>query len=71
MLHQFYEAFHSYISNIVDVRLDGHCGYRAVATILGMGEDSWPLVYNNLHKSFGQCMMIMQISFGDMTASIR
>ncbi|KAH1212298.1 hypothetical protein GmHk_14G040536 [Glycine max] len=50
MLDQFHGNLHPYISDIVDVGSDGHCGYRAVATLLSIGEDSWPLVYNDLHK---------------------
>ena len=36
--------------NIIDVKADGNCGYRAIAALLGMGEESWSLVQNNLHK---------------------
>jgi len=38
------------IENIVDVKADGNCGYRAIAVLLGMGEESWLLVHNHLHK---------------------
>ncbi|KAH1234534.1 hypothetical protein GmHk_09G026716 [Glycine max] len=36
------------IVNIVDVEADGNCGYRSVAGLLGMGEDSWSLVRTHL-----------------------
>ena len=53
-LDQFHVNFHPYISNIVDVRSHGHCCYQTVATSLGMGEDFWPLVHNDLHKELGK-----------------
>ena len=31
--------------NIVDVKADGHCGYRSIAGLLGMGEDGWEIPY--------------------------
>ncbi|KAH1243377.1 hypothetical protein GmHk_07G020468 [Glycine max] len=40
MLDQFQPFIHNFIDNIVDVGADGNCGYRAVASLLGMGEDS-------------------------------
>ena len=30
--------------------MDGNCGYRSIVTLLGMGEDSWSLVRNELIK---------------------
>ncbi|XP_006598490.1 uncharacterized protein [Glycine max] len=50
MLDQFHPCIHDSIVNNVDVKADGNCGYRAVAALLGMGEDSWSLVHNHLHK---------------------
>ncbi|KAH1193150.1 hypothetical protein GmHk_19G054255 [Glycine max] len=38
------------IENIIDVKADGNCGYRTIAALLGMGEESWSLVRNHLHK---------------------
>ncbi|KAH1213966.1 hypothetical protein GmHk_14G041813 [Glycine max] len=38
------------IENIINVKTDGNCGYRAIAILLGMGEESWSLVCNHLHK---------------------
>ena len=34
--------------NIVDVKADGHCGYRSIAGLLGMGEDGWGTVRQDL-----------------------
>ncbi|XP_028230323.1 uncharacterized protein LOC114410536 [Glycine soja] len=43
-----------FIDNIVDVKPDGNYGYRSVAELLGMGEDSWSLVHNHLLKELGK-----------------
>jgi len=54
MLQQFLVGIHPYIVDIVDVKADGHCGYRAVGALLGMGEESWAIVRMNLHKELCQ-----------------
>ncbi|KAL5166309.1 hypothetical protein HKD37_18G051289 [Glycine soja] len=47
----YIDALHSeYIENIIDVKADGNCRYRAIAALLGIGEDSWSLVRKHLHK---------------------
>ncbi|KAL5165408.1 hypothetical protein HKD37_18G050536 [Glycine soja] len=50
MLDQFQPFMHDFIDKIVDVKVDGNCGYRSVAGLLGMGEDSWSVVRNHLLK---------------------
>ncbi|XP_006575921.1 uncharacterized protein LOC114373994 [Glycine soja] len=30
--------------------MDGNCGYWEIAVLLGMGEESWSLVRNHMHK---------------------
>ena len=40
MLDQFHSCIHDFIENIVNVKTDGNCEYRAIVTLLGMGEDS-------------------------------
>ena len=50
MLDQFQPFIHDFIDNIVDVKADGNCGYRSVAGLLGMGQDSWSMVHNHLRK---------------------
>ncbi|KAH1188421.1 hypothetical protein GmHk_U059536 [Glycine max] len=50
MLDQFQSFMHDFIDKIVDVKPDGNCGYRSVAGLLGMGEDSWSVVRNHLLK---------------------
>ncbi|KAL5142098.1 hypothetical protein HKD37_09G025337 [Glycine soja] len=41
---------HDFIDKIVDVKVDGNCGYRSVTDLLGMGEDSWSVVRYHLLK---------------------
>ncbi|KAH1205615.1 hypothetical protein GmHk_16G046280 [Glycine max] len=54
MLDQFQPFIHDFIDNIVDVKADDNCGYRAISTLLGMGENSWSLVRNHLLKELGK-----------------
>jgi len=54
MLDQFHPCIHDSIENIVDVKVDGNCGYCAIAALLGMGEDSWSLVRNHLLKELAK-----------------
>ena len=54
MLDQFHPNMHQYIADIVDVKADGNCGYRAIAALLGMGEESWSLVRNHLLRELAQ-----------------
>ncbi|KAH1265364.1 hypothetical protein GmHk_01G001083 [Glycine max] len=50
MLDQFQPFIHDFIHNIVDVKVDGNCGYWSIVGLLGMGEDSWSLVRTHLLK---------------------
>jgi len=54
MLDQFHLICHPYIVDVVDVVVDSHCGYRCIAALLGMGEESWPLIRNDLFKELSQ-----------------
>ncbi|KAL5173741.1 Protein FAR1-RELATED SEQUENCE 6 [Glycine soja] len=54
MLDQFASFFQGFIRDVVDVKADGNCGYRSIAALLGMREDSWPLVRNELLKELGR-----------------
>ncbi|KAH1243401.1 hypothetical protein GmHk_07G020485 [Glycine max] len=54
MLDQFAPFIQGFIRDVVDVKADGNCGYRSIAILLGMGEDSWPLVRNELIKELGR-----------------
>jgi len=50
MLDQFHQCIHDSIENIIDIKADGNYSYRAIAALLGMGEELWSLVRNHLHK---------------------
>ncbi|XP_017416390.1 uncharacterized protein LOC108327167 [Vigna angularis] len=50
MIDQFHSTTHPFIVDVVDVVADGHCGYRCIAALLGLGEDSWPVIRNELYK---------------------
>jgi len=54
MLDQFQPFIHDFIDNIVDVKVDGNCGYQSIAIFLSMGEDSWSLVCNHLLKELAK-----------------
>ncbi|XP_028246680.1 uncharacterized protein LOC114423991 [Glycine soja] len=54
MLDQFQPFIHDFIDNIVDVKADGNYGYRSIASLLGMGEESWSLVHNHMLKELGK-----------------
>ncbi|XP_073224728.1 uncharacterized protein [Cicer arietinum] len=47
-LTQFSNVIQSYIDDIFDVTVDGNCGFRAIALLLGHGEECWSLVCNRL-----------------------
>ncbi|KAL5124683.1 Protein FAR1-RELATED SEQUENCE 5 [Glycine soja] len=54
MLDQFAPFIQDFIHNFVDVKVDGNRGYRSIADLLGMGEDSCPLVRDELIKELGR-----------------
>lgn len=54
MLDQFAPFIQGFIRDVVDVKADDNYGYRSIAALLGMGEDSWPLLRNELIKELGR-----------------
>jgi len=50
MLEQFHLICQPYIEDVVDVVADEHCGYRCITALLGMSEESWPLIRHDLYK---------------------
>jgi len=54
MLDQFHLKCYPYILDVIDVKTDGHCGFRAIASLLGMREESWPLIRMDLFKEISQ-----------------
>lgn len=47
-------ALRPYIQHIKDVKADGNCGFRAIADLLGFGEDDWVRVRKDLLQEL-QC----------------
>ncbi|XP_014503392.1 uncharacterized protein LOC106763743 [Vigna radiata var. radiata] len=41
-------------TDVVDVVVDGHCGYRCIAALLGLGEEAWPTIRHNLYEELTQ-----------------
>lgn len=39
-----------YVECLVDVQGDGNCGFRALAVLLGRGEDKWPQIRRSMMK---------------------
>ncbi|KAH1247894.1 Protein FAR1-RELATED SEQUENCE 5 [Glycine max] len=54
MLDQFPPFMHGFIKDVVDVKADGNCGYRSVSALLGMGEECWAMMRNELIKELGK-----------------
>jgi len=44
MLDQFHPVTHPFIKEVINVNADENYGYRCIAALLGMGEESWSLV---------------------------
>ena len=57
---------HNFIDKIVGVKADGNCGYRSVAGLLGIGEDSWSVVRYHLLKELGKFSEDYSRLFGGM-----
>jgi len=54
MLDQFHLSTHPYIHDVIDVKVDDHCGYQSIVALLGIGKDSWPLIRMDLFKEIEQ-----------------
>ncbi|XP_012850833.1 PREDICTED: uncharacterized protein LOC105970544 [Erythranthe guttata] len=54
-LDQIHPMFQTYVKSIKNVDSDGHCGFRAVASMMGFGEKNWNCVrgdmVNELYKN--------------------
>lgn len=48
-LHQIPLEMRAFVTDIVDVRSDGNCGYRCVAALLGLGESRWSEIRTQLY----------------------
>ncbi|XP_040863168.1 uncharacterized protein [Glycine max] len=54
MSDQFLPFMHGFIEDVVDVKADGNCGYGSVSALLGMGEECWAMMRNELIKELGK-----------------
>ncbi|XP_028188235.1 uncharacterized protein LOC114374760 [Glycine soja] len=54
MLDQFPPFMHGFIEDVVDVKADDNCGYQSVFALLGMGEECWAVMHNELIKELGK-----------------
>ncbi|XP_028230483.1 uncharacterized protein LOC114410747 [Glycine soja] len=54
MLDQFAPFIRGFIEDVVDVKVNGNCGYRSIAALLGVGKESWSMVHNELIKELGK-----------------
>ncbi|XP_014489909.1 uncharacterized protein LOC106752688 [Vigna radiata var. radiata] len=54
LLNQFHLICQPYIVDVVDVVADGHCGYRCIVALLGLGEENWPIIRHDLHEELTQ-----------------
>ncbi|KAH1227765.1 Protein FAR1-RELATED SEQUENCE 5 [Glycine max] len=54
MLDQFAPFMHGFIEDVVDVKADGNYGYQSVFALLGMGEECWAVMRNELIKELGK-----------------
>ncbi|CAM8915042.1 unnamed protein product [Rhodiola kirilowii] len=62
-------VMHHYISDIVDVAPDGHCGFRAIAALIGLGEEGWMQVRSDLIDEIQQNKAQYDVIFPDNSTS--
>ncbi|KAL9672397.1 hypothetical protein QQ045_028647 [Rhodiola kirilowii] len=68
-IYQLPVVMHHYISDIVDVAPDGHCGFRAIAALIGLGEEGWMQVRSDLIDEIQQNKAQYDIIFPDNSTS--
>eukprot|EP00262_Sarcandra_glabra_P014539 TRINITY_DN4272_c0_g1_i6.p2 TRINITY_DN4272_c0_g1~~TRINITY_DN4272_c0_g1_i6.p2 ORF type:complete len:341 (+),score=52.71 TRINITY_DN4272_c0_g1_i6:1580-2602(+) len=51
-----------YVTRIVDVPIDGHCGFRVISTLFGMGEEGWKQVRTDLRDE----LLIHRTNYDDL-----
>lgn len=57
------DEFQPYIVECKNVKSDGHCGFRAVATLMGFGEESWVRVRQDLMNELTHNLHLYQCVF--------
>ncbi|XP_058742559.1 PKS-NRPS hybrid synthetase cheA-like [Vicia villosa] len=58
-----------FIDDIVDVRDDGNCGFRAIASLHGYGTDGWSMVRRDLEKEIIGPRSHLSLSYFPMTSA--
>jgi len=71
LLVQFPEHIHPYIEDIVNVNPDGNCGFRAIALLLGYGEEGWPIVRRELDNEMRANTSLYEKLFGNCLQQVR
>ncbi|CAM8905633.1 unnamed protein product [Rhodiola kirilowii] len=64
-INQLPVVMHHYISDIVDVAPDDHCGFRAIAALIGYGEEGWMQVRFDLIDEIQQNKAQYDVIFPD------
>lgn len=55
---------HDYIYDIVNVECDGTCGFHAIATLLGWGEEPWFMVRTQLdNEVYQHCQLYFNVLY--------
>ncbi|XP_058180055.1 uncharacterized protein LOC131298592 [Rhododendron vialii] len=57
------QAYQRYVSHTVDVLGDGHCGFRAIAALIGYGENDWSLVREELIEEIRQNFYLYSVIY--------
>ncbi|XP_058742469.1 uncharacterized protein LOC131614956 [Vicia villosa] len=67
-----YELHRPFIDDFVDVRDDGNCGFRAIASLHGYGTDGWSMVRRDLEKEIiGPRSKLYEDLFGERLPTVR
>ncbi|GJU64933.1 probable terpene synthase 6 [Tanacetum coccineum] len=61
LLDHILEIFHRYIRSLNNVKGDGNCGFRSVSVGLGLDENTWPLIRQELLQELSITSTITQI----------
>ena len=71
LLGQFPDHIHPYVEDIVNVAPDGNCGFRAIALLLGYGEEGWPIVRRELDSEIVANISFYKTLFGNCLQQVR
>lgn len=69
-LSHFPFFLHQYIYDIVDMGDDENCGFRAIATLLRWGKESWPLIRTQLDTEVYQHHQLFSSLFYNIVSEV-